>query len=275
MTLYAIGDVQGCADSLESLLSAIAFSPDEDQLWLVGDLVNRGPDSLAVLRTVMALGERATTVLGNHDLHFLATVVGVRPPQPQDTLEAALSAPDRDAIVDWLRHRPMLHHDARSQRALVHAGIPPGWSISDAERNARDVEAMLRSARWAEGIASMYGDGPSIWNERLDAAQRRRYAINAFTRMRFCHPDGALDFEHTGAPGTQGAGLVPWFDHPRRATRDVHVVFGHWATLGLLQRTDITATDSGCVWGGKLTAVPLDPPGEPIAIDCCGHRGPG
>ncbi len=268
MTLYAIGDVQGRADALEALLDKIAFSRDSDRLWLAGDLVNRGPDSLHVLRTVMSLGDSVVTVLGNHDLHCLATAAGVRPPQRQDTLAPIFAADDCGILIDWLRQQPMLHHDIDGQRALVHAGIPPGWTLADAESAAREIEQMLRAPSWRESLADMYGDAPRQWRPDLTAAHRRRFGINALTRMRFCAPDGGLDFEHTGPPGSQPDSLVPWFDHPLRATQAVHIVFGHWAALGLLQRQDITATDSGCVWGGALTAVPLDPPGAPIAVRC-------
>lgn len=268
MTLYAIGDIQGCASAFDSLLEAIAFSPRDDRLWLAGDLVNRGPDSVRVLHMAMALGDCVVTVLGNHDLHCLATFAGVRPPQTQDTLDELLAADDRDALIDWLRSRPLLHYDAKAGRALVHAGIPPGWTMADAERSAREIEQMLRASSWRESLAEMYGDAPRRWHRSLSTANRRRYAINALTRMRFCAPDGRLDFEHTGPPGSQPEPLVPWFDHPLRATPNIHIVFGHWAALGLVQRDDLTATDSGCVWGGSLTAVPLDPPGEPIAVRC-------
>jgi bis(5'-nucleosyl)-tetraphosphatase (symmetrical) len=268
MTLYAIGDVQGCANALDALLDRIAFSRDTDRLWLAGDLVNRGPHSLRVLRTIMSLGDSVVTVLGNHDLHFLATAASVRPLRAQDTLAPILAADDRDMLIDWLRQRPLLHHDVASLRALVHAGIPPGWTLTDAERAAHEIEQMLRAASWRESLEDMYGDAPRQWRPDLSAAHRRRFGINALTRMRFCAPDGSLDFEHTGPPGSQPESLVPWFDHPLRATASVHIVFGHWAALGLLQRQDITATDSGCVWGGALTAVPIDPPGAPIAVRC-------
>jgi bis(5'-nucleosyl)-tetraphosphatase (symmetrical) len=268
MTLYAIGDIQGCANAFDSLLETIMFSPDNDRLWLTGDLVNRGPDSVRVLRTVMALGDRVVTVLGNHDLHCLATVAGVRPPQAQDTFGALLAADDRDVLINWLRSRPLLHYDAKAGRVLVHAGIPPGWAMADAEQSAREIEQMLQASSWQASLAEMYGDAPRQWRPELSTANRRRFAINALTRMRFCEPDGSLDFEHTGPPGSQPESLVPWFDHPLRATENVHIVFGHWAALGLVQRDDLTATDSGCVWGGSLTAVPLDPPGEPIAVRC-------
>lgn len=274
MTLYAIGDIQGCAQAFDELLTTIRFDPATDRLWLVGDLVNRGPDSLGVLRAVMRLGASAVTVLGNHDLHLLATAAGVRSPAPGDSMDAVLNSPERDSLLDWLRHRPLLHYDGARQRVLVHAGLPPPWSVAVAASAAQEVESMLHGADWVRVLAEMYGDTPTCWRPDLSRAARRRYTINALTRMRYCDAEGELDFEHTGPPGSQAPGLVPWFDHPQRVARDVHIVFGHWAALGILRRTDITATDSGCVWGGALTAVPLDPPGEPVAVDCRGYLDP-
>lgn len=272
MTVYAIGDIQGCADAFERLLTAIAFDPRSDRLWLVGDLVNRGPDSLAILRRVIALGDSAVTVLGNHDLHLLATVAGIRKPGRGDSLHQVLSAPDSGTLIEWLRHRPLLHHDAGLQTVLVHAGIPPGWTIATAAAAAQEVTASLRGPAWAEDLMQMYGDEPRLWTPGLDTAARRRYTINALTRIRYCDPRGRLDFAHTGPPGTQPAAFLPWFDHPLRLREAVHIVFGHWSSLGLLCRDDITATDGGCVWGGRLCAVPLDPPGDPLTVDCGGAR---
>ncbi|HEY5624325.1 MAG TPA: symmetrical bis(5'-nucleosyl)-tetraphosphatase [Gammaproteobacteria bacterium] len=270
MTLYAIGDIQGCARAFSELLGAIDFDPGSDELWLVGDLVNRGPASLEVLREVIGLGDRATVVLGNHDLHLLASAAGVRQPQPGDTFATVLGAPDAGNILDWLRGRPLLHFDEARDRALVHAGIPPAWSVRDALTYANEVAASLRGPGWTGVLADMYGDEPRRWSERSSGSDRTRYVINALTRMRYCYADGGLDFEHTGPPGTQPAGLRPWFDYPDRRSADTHIVFGHWASLGLVRRNDVTALDSGCVWGGSLTALPLDPPGDPVAVDCQG-----
>nr|MBO2512979.1 diadenosine tetraphosphatase [Gammaproteobacteria bacterium] len=272
MTLYAIGDLQGCARPFDALLEEIGFNPERDRLWLVGDLVNRGPDSLATLRRVIELGDAVTTVLGNHDLHLLAAVAGVRKPRPGDTFGDVLAAPDARELVEWLRHRPLLHHDAAARRVLVHAGIPPAWSIEDAEREARAVEAALRGRKWRDALAGMYGNEPRRWSPDLEGTARLRYTINALTRMRFCAPDGALDLERSGPPDDAPKGLVPWFDVPTRRTKDVHIVFGHWSALGVVTRDDITALDSGCVWGRALTAVPLDPPGPPIAVPCSGPK---
>src|SRR5690606_3508794 len=186
MTLYAIGDIQGCAAPLDTLLAALDFDPARDRLWLVGDLVNRGPDSLAALRRVIALGDAVPTVLGNHDLHLLAAAAGIRRPSPRDTLRPVLEARDRDALLDWLRRRPLLHHDDAANRVLVHAGIPPAWTVADAKRAAREVEAALAGPDWQDALGEMYGNEPSRWSPRLRRAERLRYTINALTRMRFC-----------------------------------------------------------------------------------------
>ena len=265
MTLYAVGDIQGCAAEFEALLEAIAFEPGSDRLWLVGDLVNRGPDSVGVLRRVIALGDSATCVLGNHDLHLLATAAGVRPAGPGDTFADVLTAPDASDLVDWLRRRPLLHHDRLRRTVVVHAGIPPAWTLEQALRYGGEVAAQLSGPNWRDALQSMYGNEPDAWSEDLSPQRRLRFSINALTRMRFCGPGGKLDLQHNGPPGSQPAGLIPWFDAPRRA-RDVHIVFGHWSALGLRRRADMTALDSACVWGGTLTAVPIDPAGAPIAV---------
>jgi bis(5'-nucleosyl)-tetraphosphatase (symmetrical) len=270
MTLYAIGDLQGCDRPFAALLAALDFDARRDRLWLVGDLVNRGPGSLAVLRRVVSLGDAATTVLGNHDLHLLAAAAGIRRPGRNDTLQQVLDAPDAAELIDWLRRRPLLHHDSAASRALVHAGIPPTWSMEEALTEARHVEAQLRGDAWRAALADMYGNEPREWSAQLEHQERLRYTINALTRMRFCDSRGRLDFDRSGPPGTQPKGLVPWFDVPARAARDVHIVFGHWSALGLLRRADVTALDSGCVWGRTLTAVPLEPPGDPVAVRCSG-----
>jgi bis(5'-nucleosyl)-tetraphosphatase (symmetrical) len=272
MALYAIGDIQGCNAAFDALLRAVGFRPSRDKLWLVGDLVNRGPDSLGVLRKVMSLGRSAVAVLGNHDLHLLATVAGRRELSPADTFHEVLAAPDAGRIIDWLRHRPLLHYDARAGRVLVHAGIPPGWTLSQARTQAREVERLLRGRRWRSALRSMYGNEPAAWSEKLDRASKRRYTINALTRMRYCDRRGRLNLGESGPPGTQPKGLVPWFDAPKRKTAGLHIVFGHWAALGLYQREDVTALDSGCVWGGSLTAVRLDRPAPPVKVSCAGLK---
>lgn len=272
MTLYVIGDVQGCADAFEALLEKIEFHPARDRLWLVGDLVNRGPASARVLRTIIDLGRSTVCVLGNHDLHLLASAAGIRAPSAQDTFGDVLSARDRDTLIDWLRHRPLLHHDPAAARVLVHAGVPPSWTIPEAIVAAQEVETLLRNPDWQRSLAHMYGNAPTRWRANLARQDRQRFTINALTRMRYCGKKGGLDFDNTGPPGSQPRELVPWFDHPLRQHDGTHIVFGHWASLGVLRRADITACDSGCVWGNKLTAIPLEPAGKPIAVKCGGHR---
>ena len=275
MTTWAIGDIQGCARSFDALLEAIDFDPGADRLWLAGDLVNRGPDSLGVLRRVMALGDRAVAVLGNHDLHLLAIVAGVRPPWAGDTFDEILAAPDRDELIDWLRRRPLLHHDAAARTVLVHAGLPPGWSLEEAKARAGEVTGAMAGVAWRDVLQTLYGNEPSVWASGLSPADRRRFTINALTRMRYVDAAGRLDFEYNGPPGTQPPELRPWFElcDPWRDadTGNVHVIFGHWASLGLVRTPGFTCIDTGCVWGRTLTALPLDPPGEPVAIGCAGE----
>ncbi|MEO8466566.1 MAG: symmetrical bis(5'-nucleosyl)-tetraphosphatase [Gammaproteobacteria bacterium] len=268
MATYAIGDVQGCAKELDALLTKIVFRPWRDTLWLVGDLVNRGPDSLGVLRRVIALGRSAITVLGNHDLHLLATVAGRRELSATDTFQDVLEAPDAKELIDWLRHRPLLHHDAAAGRVLVHAGIPPMWTVREGRTHAREIETLLRGRRWRSALRDMYGNEPETWSPKLDREDRRRFTINALTRMRYCDRRGRLDLRNSGPPGTQPKGLLPWFDVPDRKATRAHIVFGHWASLGLLRRADVTATDTGCAWGNRLTAVRLGDPGRPISVRC-------
>ncbi len=260
MARIAIGDVQGCAEELLALVKRTGFSSDRDQLWFVGDLVNRGPGSLEVLRFVRSLGDAAVTVLGNHDLHLLAIAFGGhRTLRDGDTLDAILAASDRDALLDWLLHRPLAWQPAAAPRAdlMVHAGLAPQWSAADVLRLAREVERELQ--RDPERVfATMSGNRPDRWKDSLAGAERRRFVINALTRMRYCRPDGTLDLKLKGRPGSQPAPWQPWFDVDTRASRDVRVVCGHWSTLGLLEREDLLALDTGCVWGGALTAVSLD-----------------
>jgi bis(5'-nucleosyl)-tetraphosphatase (symmetrical) len=268
MAVYAIGDIQGCGAAFEALLKKLHFRESRDRLWLVGDLVNRGPDSLGVLRRVMALGRSVTSVLGNHDLHLLATVAGRRELSPADTFGEVLTAPDVHAIVDWLRRRPLLHYDASTKRVLVHAGLPPGWTVTQAREQAGDVERLLRGRNWRASLRTMYGNEPAAWSRKLDREEKRRYTINALTRMRYCDKRGRLDLSESGPPGSQPKGLIPWFDVPDRRSRNVHVVFGHWAALGVLRRKDVTGLDSGCVWGGCLTAVRVDRPAPLVRVNC-------
>jgi bis(5'-nucleosyl)-tetraphosphatase (symmetrical) len=275
MARYAIGDIQGCCDELKALLSRVGFSADRDQVWFVGDLVNRGPQSLERLRLVRALGANATVVLGNHDLHLLALAFGSkRKVKDGDTLGPIFEAADRDQLLEWLLHRPLAVFDEPRGDFLVHAGLVPEWTPRDAARLAREVEAVLREDPRAL-FDAMYGNKPDRWNDKLRGMDRLRFIINVFTRMRFVAADGSVDLKQKGMPGEQPSGLVPWFDAPGRASRDVRVVCGHWSTLGLKRRRDLLALDTGCVWGGALTAVNLDADDEPVQLRCAGHQLPG
>jgi bis(5'-nucleosyl)-tetraphosphatase (symmetrical) len=275
MTRIAIGDVQGCAAELQALVASTGFSPDRDRLWFVGDLVNRGPGSLEVLRWVRSLGDAAVVVLGNHDLHLLAVAYGGhRALRDEDTLDAVLGARDRGPLLEWLLHRPLAWQDADAPRELmVHAGLVPQWSAADALRLARAVEGELR--RDPEAVfATMYGNRPDRWDEALQGEERRRFVINALTRLRYCRADGTIDLKLKGRPGTQPRPWLPWFDVPSRASRSTRIVCGHWSTLGLLERPDVLALDTGCVWGGALTAVSLDD-GRRWQRPCRGFQAPG
>ena len=275
MARYAIGDIQGCCDELKALLARLNYSADRDQLWFVGDLVNRGPKSLEALRFVRSLGENATVVLGNHDLHLLALAYGSkRKPKDGDTLDAILDAPDRDQLLEWLSRRPLAVFDEPRGDLLVHAGLAPEWSPRDAAKYAREVEAVLRDDARSL-FDAMYGNKPDKWDTALRGMDRLRFVINVFTRMRFCTRDGRVDLKAKQAPGEQPEDLVPWFDVPGRASRDVRVVCGHWSTLGLKRRKDLLALDTGCIWGGSLTAVNLDAEDPPIQLPCQGYQKTG
>ncbi len=271
MSIYVVGDLQGCAASFDALLERIRFDPAVDRVWLVGDLVNRGPDSAAALRAVMGLGRAATVVLGNHDLHLLATSIGARKQGRGDTLAPLLAAPDADALLDWVRHQPLAHRETlvSGGRAvdtlMVHAGVLPGWSADDTMRHAAELEAALRADDWRDTLAVLFGNRPERWSESLTGTDRLRVIVNALTRLRFCSADGRIDFESKDAPAQAGshfpappAGYDAWFDIDGRRSRDTLVVFGHWSTLGLTMRDDVIGVDTGCVWGGSLTAVRLE-----------------
>ena len=275
MARYAIGDIQGCCDELKALLARCNYSADRDQLWFVGDLVNRGPKSLETLRFVRSLGANATVVLGNHDLHLLALAHGSkRKSKEGDTLDAILDAPDRDQLLEWLEGRPLAVYDEPRGDFLVHAGLAPDWTPREAAKYAREVEALLRDDARSL-FDSMYGNKPDKWDASLRGTDRMRFVINVFTRMRFCTRDGRMDLKAKGAPGEQTDDLLPWFDVPGRASRDIRVVCGHWSTLGLKRRKDLLALDTGCVWGGSLTAVNLDAEEPAIQLPCTGHQAPG
>lgn len=250
MGLVAIGDVQGCAASLDELLASL---PPQARLVLVGDIVNRGPDSLGALRRVRALGERAVTLLGNHDLHLLAVAAGIRPMHDDDTFAGVLRAPDAGELIDWVRARPLAHLEDGA--LFVHAGVLPQWSADETLSLAREVEERLRAPDYRAFLATMYGNRPAQWSEVLQGPDRLRCILNALTRIRFVSADGAMDLKLKGAIDSAPSGWVPWFDHPQRRTRGTPIVFGHWSTLGLLVRDDAIAIDTGCVWGGSLTAL--------------------
>lgn len=256
MPLYLIGDVQGCDAALSRLLEKIDFSPSRDRLVLLGDLVNRGPASLNVLRRLQALGNSVSCLLGNHDLHLLAVAQGVRKPHRSDTVDDILNAPDREDLLDWLRWRPLA---LREEGVLmVHAGVLPQWSADQTLVLAGEVQAILRSPDWGAFMHQMYGNLPDQWQASLQGAERWRVIVNALTRLRYCTADGRMEFE-TKTGGVQDAppGFLPWFDVPGRKTAENVVAFGHWSTLGWVNRPDILSLDTGCVWGGALSAVRL------------------
>ena len=276
MTRYAIGDIQGCYKPLLELLGKLRFKPDRDELYFVGDLVNRGPQSLRVLRLVKALDANARVVLGNHDLHLLAHHFDPeRPMRRGDTLGPILRARDRDELAKWLLSQPLLIHEPRHNDLFVHAGLIPQWSATLAARAARETERALRRDP-RRFLAGMYGDQPDHWDACVKPGDRRRFTINVLTRLRYCKADGTINLRPKGAPDTVAAPWLPWFEHARRKTAKVRVIFGHWSTLGLLRRPRLLGLDTGCVWGGKLTAVDLDDPEAPlIQLKCRASRSPG
>lgn len=275
MTRYAIGDVQGCLEELRTLLSRIGFSADRDRLWFVGDLVNRGPRSLQTLRFVRALGDNAVVVLGNHDLHLLAVAFGSRRSRKSDTLDDILEAHDRDALLEWLLTRPLIHREDGD--LMVHAGLVPQWSAELAATLAAEVESALRKDP-GKLFDDMYGDEPNRWSESLTGTERLRFVINVLTRLRVCTPEGRYDLKMKGKPpeshqaGEQA--FRPWFEIESRKSRDVRIVFGHWSALGLVLAPGLVGLDTGCVWGGALTAYDLDTDRKPISTPCTGYQSP-
>ncbi len=261
MALYFIGDLQGCHEPLQRLLHACDFSPSRDTLYVLGDLVNRGPDSLGVLRQLASLGDAAQCLLGNHDLSLLALAAGFRQAHRGDTLQAVLDAPDRLQLLDWLRHR----HLALSAQGwlLVHAGVLPQWTGAQTLALAGEVQAALRSTNHPDFLAQMYGNLPAQWKDDLQGADRLRVIVNALTRLRFCTPDGAMEFSANGPPDTAPAGYLPWFEVPGRVSADTPIAFGHWSSLGRTAqlRHNTLCLDTGCLWGGQLTAAR---PGEAL-----------
>lgn len=259
MATYAIGDLQGCYDPFRRLLDKIRFDPGKDSLWLTGDLVNRGPHSLKTLRYVRSLGDSVTCVLGNHDLHLLALGHDVRYSVAHfDSMWKVLGAEDGEELLDWLRHRPLAHFDATMNMLMVHAGLPPQWTVEKALRRADEVEKKLRGKRCLWTLKHMYGNRPRRWSGSLSGAARTRFIINAFTRTRMIYPDGRLNFTHSGPPEKARKGLIPWYAAENPRWKGTRIVFGHWSALGLAIDEDKIGVDTGCVWGRKLTAVRLD-----------------
>jgi len=271
---YLIGDLQGCDDAFHRLLEKIAFSPSRDTLTVLGDLVNRGPASLAVLRRMRALGASAEALLGNHDLHLLAVAHGVRPEHRSDTLREILDSPEREAWLEWLHARPLALE--RHGWLCVHAGVAPAWTVFQTLALAAEVEAMLRGPDLAAFLPRMYGNAPARWSEALEGAERWRFVINVLTRIRFVDAkDGTLDFKLKEGADAAPPGLVPWFEAPQRASAATPIAFGHWSTLGLINRPELLSLDTGCVWGGALTAVRVDGGRrEVIQVDCARAQAP-
>ena len=271
--IWVIGDVQGCCDPLDTLLSRAELRADpQARLWFAGDLVNRGPKSLETLRRIMALGPRATVVLGNHDLHLLAAAAGVRPPGKSDTIDAILNAPDRDDLLDWLRQQPLAHYEYG--HLMVHAGVLASWSVQKVLDLAGEAQRLLGSTHWRKVLQKMYGNEPVQWSDGLHGGKRMRVIINALTRMRLCTPDGDMDFKAKVAPGAWPDGLIPWYEVKGRATENTPVIFGHWSTLGLMVNENVICLDSGCVWGGSLTAMRLSDR-TLVQVACARAQTPG
>ena len=276
MARYAIGDIQGCHDELRELLRLLKFKPDRDELLFAGDLVNRGPDSLGVLRLVRALGANATVVLGNHDLHLLAHCVDPdRQLRPGDTLQQVLESRERDAITEWLIQQPLAVHDARRNELLLHAGLVPQWTATEAVAAAAEVSLALRTD--PKGFLSrMYGNEPARWRDDLDRDARLRFTVNMLTRLRFCTAQGEVALKLKCAPADAPAPYAPWFSHAGRAAASTRIVFGHWSALGYLRTDNLLCLDTGCVWGGALTALDLDDPeAAPVRLPCPAYQAIG
>ena len=256
MATYVIGDVQGCFTPLQRLLDKINFDSSDDTLWFAGDLVNRGPESLQTLRFVKSLNDSAVTVLGNHDIHLLALYYGLRPRDKDPTLEQVLEASDADILITWLQRQPLLH--CADNHILVHAGLHPQWTLETAQALATELQQILSSINHASSLAPLYGPSSGSWSDAAQSQHRLRYALNCFTRLRFCTHDGIPDDQNSCQPGEQPDSLIPWFDVTGRPTSSSNILFGHWAALGVLQQPGINALDSGCVWGNTLTALRLE-----------------
>jgi len=265
MAIYAIGDIQGCHDELARLIDKLRFEPGRDELWFVGDLVNRGPRSLDVLRFIYYLKESSTVVLGNHDLHLLA--LREDPDRADKQLREVLDADDADKLLDWLRHRPLVHYRPDLNTLMVHAGLDPAWDPLKAVKLARKVEKKLRGSEYKQFLREMYGNKPARWSSDMKGTERLRFIVNCLTRIRFCYPDGTLDFDQKGPPGKNTKPLIPWFDVPKRVSRSVRIVCGHWSAIGLVEKPNLLMIDTGCVWGRQLTAVRLDGPVRFVSVN--------
>jgi bis(5'-nucleosyl)-tetraphosphatase (symmetrical) len=266
MATYAIGDIQGCYDDFRRLLDYIDFDSAVDELWLAGDLVNRGPHSLQTLRFIKGLGSAAVTVLGNHDLHLIATALSMGKVGKKDTLSDVLQAPDCDDLIDWLRQQHLFY--SRDGFCMVHAGLAPQWDAALTHQLADEVHQVMRSRHYERFFRSMYGNKPNQWRDDLQHYERLRFAVNCFTRLRYCSEEGVLDFVQKGAPGSQPSHLLPWFSVPNRKNSDLQIIFGHWSTLGFYHGHNCYSIDTGCLWGGQLTALKLGTKPERISIDC-------
>lgn len=265
MAHYVIGDLQGCFDPLRRLVDRLRFDPAKDRLWFVGDLVNRGPDSASCLRFVKDLGASAVAVLGNHDFHLLCVAEGLQRERPRDHLAPVLAAPDRDELLDWLRHRPLMHVDGAL--AMVHAGLVPEWTVPRARELAGEVEAALQGPSWRAFLADLYGNEPDRWNDSLRGIDRLRVIVNAMARLRVCRPDGRMDLSFKGEPGEGHGESIRWFDMPGRRSADYTLLCGHWSALGLHLGDSVIALDTGCVWGECLTAIRM-PDRKLFRVDC-------
>ena len=263
MSTYAIGDIQGCYSELQNLLNEINFDERRDELWFAGDLVNKGPKSLQTLRFIKALGVNAKITLGNHDLHLLAVAKNIQPLLKKDTIQEILAADDVEELIDWLKSRPLLITDDNLNFTMVHAGLPPQWSLENAKEFAKECELILQSEKINKLLAEMYGDTPNIWVNSLQDYAKQRFIINCFTRIRFCNSDGMLDFDTKVAPGKQNTSLIPWYSLPNRKTKDNKIIFGHWSTVHIgneknFKQYNVYPIDTGCLWGGRLTAMRLE-----------------
>ncbi len=259
MSTYAIGDIQGCFESLQKLLEHINFNKNTDQLWFAGDLVNRGPQSLEVLRFIKSLDDSAKIVLGNHDLHFLAVAMGCQTSKKYDTFADVINAPDKVDLINWLLTKSLLHYDKNVDCIMVHAGIYPGWNLLNAQQYALEAVKQLK-ARPVEFFNNMYGNTPNTWSENLSGWDRIRFITNTFTRMRYCEKKErpALEFSDKGTPSDKNSLFIPWLYHARFNIKKTHIVFGHWSTFGFSKSANITALDTGCLWGGRLTALEIE-----------------